>query len=67
MKKRMKKILKKALNITMRTITWTAVILLIIFSCAVEMEKTGFIICGCCVAWLGLVGLFAWLEYKYGI
>lgn len=63
----MKKILKKALNIAVRTITYMAIILLFVFSFAVELESIGAIICGCCLAWLGLMGFLFWLEKKYGI
>lgn len=65
--KKMQKTFWKVINFAVKTITFTAIILLVIFSCAVELETLGLIICGSCVSWLGLIALLAWLEKKFGI
>lgn len=64
MKKQLKKILEKALIFLLRAITILACIIVLIFSCGAELEKAGAIIYGCSIAWLGLVGLAAWLYHK---
>lgn len=62
--KKFKKIIKKIINFLVKAITFASIIILFVFSCAVELETIGIIIYVSCIAWLGLMALIAWLENK---